>query len=268
VKHTFLADSFEHWLAVQELGRRTRRLYSVKVRRFLDYTDNQYNVNLMSTTARQLDQILEQYSCALIHEGVSNATVNSHLTAISCFFRYLLIAAPKIKRFKAETRESKWLTDGQHARYLDAISQCSQARDRVISRLILRHGLRLRDCARLHISDVTANEIVMDFTTPPRCIFLDESTAEDMQAWLANRKTIADPSETALFLTKKGNPPCTATIDFALRRIGISCGLDVCARVLRNTYLQRQQLIFPAEVSAITPLTGLSQMQQTLNFSG
>lgn len=92
----------------------------------------------------------------------------------------------------------------------------------------------------------------------PLCIFLDKETAADMKQWLVERNRVANASLQTLFLTCKGEPLSASAVDIVLRRIGIACGIVVCARVLRNSYLERQQKVveYSTGVQQSTELVG------------
>lgn len=234
--------TYYNWIDGQDLTERNRRIYRRRVCAFVEFVQATSGLDALA----QCDQLVasaEQYRDHLLAlEGMRPSSVNSQLTAIAHFCRCLHGMPAHIRRVEEVDVQIKLLSDAQKARFEKAIAMCSSVRDQVLAHLILSSGVRLRECVALNVADFFPEERLLIASasaadTDMRVVSLSAQTCELLVSWLAERTHLVVSAEEALFLSRRGSRLSGKSVDFALRRIGISCGLEVCARTLRNTFL-------------------------------
>ncbi len=234
------------WLVQQPFNERTKRIYAARINAFLEYLGHTSEVDCISQN--NLDSAIAAFGQHLIDSnGARPTTVNSYLTVIANFCRFLRRDCSKLKesRIKYSGVIKKVLSEQERQLYGVAIDTCPVVRDRAMARLIHFFGLRIGECVALNIEDLELS-FPAKLNLPQRRqdskLTLDEKTSREIVDWLNQRPArILSNAGTALFVTKNGTRISTKGVDFALRRIGISCGLVVSARMLRNTCLRAME---------------------------
>lgn len=251
-------DGYNHWLQTQSLSERNRRIYTRRVSAFVDFVQSVSGLTELSQCDR-LVTLAEHYRDHLLAlKGMRPSTINSQLTAVAHFYRYLHGEPVRLQRVEISSAvELKVLSDAQQSRYRTAIAQCPSVRDQALAHLILYNGVRLRECVALNAEDFFPEESLLLINSNSketmRCLSLNSELYEFLSSWLRERERFLRNAEAALFLSRTGARLGSKSVDFALRRIGISCGLEICARTLRDTFLCQlaQKLPDPEQFASV-----------------
>lgn len=249
-----------NWLSQQPFTGTTKRVYASRIAVFLEFHHSCGNTTLSEESLASATSAFLQHLTERLDARPS--TINSYLTVIAQFSRFLEWNYPirEIPRIKNGAATIKLLTEAESEQYASAINRCTLLRDRVLARLILFAGLRLGECVALNIEDVEVSDPVvlkLSCRAPHLRLRLDQDTSVLTTDWLIERHGMFSPNRTeqAFFITKDGNRLSAKGVDFVLRRIGISCGLVVSARMLRNTYVRRVQSGACNSVLSFEPLS-------------
>ncbi|MBX9666120.1 MAG: tyrosine-type recombinase/integrase [Candidatus Obscuribacterales bacterium] len=259
---------YRHWLSQQAFTETTKRVYASRIAAFLEYHHSCGNTTLSEESLASATNAFLQHLIVSLEARPS--TVNSYLTVIAQFCRFLEWNCPnmKIPRINNGGATFKFLTEAESKQYAGAIDRCTLLRDRVLARLILFAGLRLGECVALNVEDVEVSDpavLTLSCRAPHLRLRLDQETSILTTDWLIERHGVITPQNTeqALFITKDGKRLSAKGVDFVLRRIGISCGLVVSARVLRNTYVRSVQSDASNSVLSFEPLSHKHKITQT-----
>lgn len=235
---------FECWLQRKDFRQESIRAYVSRLRRWLSCTSPQLLRESISSvaTARRL---VAEHVAVLVAENASAATLRCFVSSARCFYGFYGIVLGRIRhsRVPQESIERRVLSDGEIRRLMEVCRE--RPRDRAMIALMLHGGFGLSHICRLNISDLTLN--VKGQLALPLCderdgkmVALSGDVISDLLLWvLAVRPRFVSTDETALFVSVTGGRITAGGVDYRLRHLGFRVGLQVSARVLKNTYIQR-----------------------------
>jgi site-specific recombinase XerD len=216
-----------------------------------------------SITREDVDQFVEEQ----LERGLAATTVNRRLAALHEFFEYLA----------AENQEEEWPNPVNWKRHKvkpgkplprdvtepeieRLFAQIMHPRDQAMFRLMLDVGLRVKEVAKLRISDLMATS---DSSlgrlrvwskgakgSKERFVWLAPETLGVVQAWLEQRPEVADE---ALFVTRRNKGFSVRGIQERLTYYCRSAGVKVSPHQLRHTFGRRM-------AEAEMPVTSLAAL--------
>src|SRR5438128_513611 len=118
-----LAD-YRAWLVEQPLARSTRVSYGTKVSRFVQWINNHTTVGDFVGPPESV----QNFARSLKDEGLAPRTINAYLAAVSSFYRFLGLAAPKgvWQQPDLQSRPRTLSTEEQRRLLLAAIDRSSR----------------------------------------------------------------------------------------------------------------------------------------------
>jgi len=192
--------------------------YRTSLRIFIGYIDT---LNKSINDAEKNE--LRGYIDYLLNERkISLKTIESHFSALSSFYEYLLFESlvetnpvlPVRKRYLR--RYKKDSSNGGHTRKLISVEEMSRlvnsimnARDRALITLLAKTGVRRGELIRIDIDDIDfSNKTIRLKPTAKRSnrtIFFDDETEQVLKEWLSMRTHYARPEINALFISQTGS---------------------------------------------------------------
>lgn len=166
---------------------------------------------------------LRGYIDYLLNERkITIKTIESHFSALSSFFEYLLFedridsnpVLPVRKRYLR--RYKKDGSNGGHTRKLISVEEMSRlvnsimnARDRALLTLLAKTGVRRGELIRIDIDDIDfSNKTIRLKPTAKRSnrtVFFDDETEQVLKEWFSMRSHYARPDINALFISQTGS---------------------------------------------------------------
>lgn len=242
--------AYKAWLEQQPLSSNTKRSYLSRTKQFLSYWAGCSS----AATPEQMEHAVSKYHEFLkLSAQASPTTINGSLTAIEAFLRFQAIEPPNMQREPASASPRRVLTSEECRRFVQAIRTCDSVKDRSVAMLAYSADIRLGEIAAMNVEDLSTGDdvrlllLIRRLTrrstgnVRERTLRLDESTSRTLLAWLIRREVLFDRVSGPIFLNRQGERMTTAGIDFTIRKVGLAANLDVCARVLRETYFARQR---------------------------
>lgn len=159
---------------------------------------------------------IRNYAATRHRQGLSAKTLQRRLAALRSLYRYLMrenkcnhnpamgVRAPKVKR-----KLPVILEVDQMDRLLSLPTDDPLAlRDRAMMELFYSSGLRLAELGSLDIQDLDCQDGMLDTTgkgAKARRVPVGRMALEAIDQWLAVRSQLANPGQTALFVSQRGN---------------------------------------------------------------
>lgn len=268
-------NRYKTWLNESKVASHTQRAYISRINQYLVFLateDNAYEEVLAS--ARVRDRAVEDYKDHLKHHlKYSAATINTTLSTIDHFYKFLGVGEPNVSREELGRSVPLALTGDDERCLLEEVRLSGSKRDLSMVLLFLRAGLRLGECAALNLQDLEKKEdrltisIRSSSKSRARQLSLDPETATAIEDWITRRQVrFPNCTESALFLSRLGKRITTAGIDLVVRKLGRAGGMEISAEILRNTCLTRL-LLSGKDVRAVKKLSGHKRLETTKRFS-
>ncbi|MDX1481827.1 MAG: tyrosine recombinase XerC [Woeseiaceae bacterium] len=203
----------------------------------------------IGTWAELDEHHLRAWTAAAYRRGLSASSIRRRLSAARTFFKYLLREkqlrsnpAASVSAPRGAKRLPGNLDADRMARLLDIPGEGPiVARDRAILELLYSSGLRLAELAGLDIADVDFADATVHVTgkgNKDRIVPVGRHALEALRIWLGERPDLADPLETALFVSQRGARlaprSIQARVDHWARRQGIDS--RVHPHLLRHSF--------------------------------
>lgn len=250
-----LAD-YEAWLGEQPMSAHTRRGYHSRIHQFVRFLHRcQFGEQVLSD-ADLFVGAAKQFKESLIMEGAKSGSINVTLTAIDNFSRFLKLGSTSINREVKWCTPTRTLSECEQDRLNLKIEYMPSCRDKLLTLLFYKTGLRIGECVRLNISDIESSAqgvfatISANGKKMARRVFLTPDVAAVMDTWLRVRNTMPC-RDGALFVNKQGARLSPQAIDAMLRKLGVSARIELNAMILRNTGMLVSQNV-PARLSVRT----------------
>jgi len=243
--------SYKEWLANQPVTANTLRVYQSRVKQFLlfleyanlnDRISMEGHGNAMPLhDPTDMSEVVGIYLAFLKESNRGKVTVNASISALNNFSHFLGLKNLPLKRERCYDRQAKVLSSSEQEDFLHALEQQQSMRDKALALTLFYTGLRIGDCARLNIGDITAGAASISLKNGTR-ISLNQPTIRALKGWLTERRQLAgadDAAQSALWLTKDGQRLTIAGIAFVIKRIGWQAKLALSAETLRRTWLAK-----------------------------
>lgn len=179
--------------------------------------------------------------------GISPASRARKLSALKSFYKYLtvrtkqLVENPVADLEYPKLRKSlpKYLTLGESARLLQAVSGQNQARDYAILMLFLNCGIRRSELVGLNLTDVYEDRIrVVGKGNKERIVYFGAACRKAIDAYLTERNKLVLTDNRALFGSRNGNRISVDAVHALVKKAFLKAGLDATqfsAHKLRHT---------------------------------
>lgn len=192
---------------------------------------------------------IRRYIAQLHGQGLGGRTLARMLSAWRSFFNYLLrerqlqdnpcigLRPPKSPRLLPHA-----LSPDEAVKLVELpVATPLDARDKAMFELLYSSGLRLAELVSLDPADIDYTDASVRVTgkgSKTRIVPVGHHAVDALQAWLAVRKQIAKPDETALFVGKQGKRISPRTVQLQLHQWGIKQGLNtsVHPHLLRHSF--------------------------------
>lgn len=180
-------------------------------------------------------------------KGLSASSRARKVATIRSFYKYLVTKAQLLSENPVADLDSPKVMKGlphylsldESVQLLSSVSGPYQERDYCILMLFLNCGLRISELVNLNISDIHADHIrVLGKGNKERMVYLNEATAQAINAWLPLRKDFPSLDKNALFVTQQHRRISTATVHHMVKKYLSAAGLDssqYSAHKLRHT---------------------------------
>ena len=131
------------------------------------------------------------------------------------------------------------LTLEESRRLLSSVDTKNKARDYCILTIFLNCGLRISEIVGLNLSDIRADHLrVRGKGGKERVVYLNDATAEAINDYLIERRTVAAIDQNALFLSNRRTRMSRETVHSMVKKSLLAAGLDAekySAHKLRHT---------------------------------
>lgn len=233
---------FETWLAVSPLKLSTKRVYASRLRQFVRYVKMQGSPTTNYAEDGEFNKLAEEFiAYAAMKYELKPLSVNNFITMFRLIARIAELPDIKLQKRPHYSQEKSVLNQNEQEFYLNAVKFYPSSRDRLLVMLFLKTGIRLGEMVNLRISDLIwengLQKIRIDGKLWRRTEALDKIVSQVLQDWLTERsKSAVGAKSSFLFPGASGGKITTTAVDMVLRKIGYRVGLNVSARLLRNTY--------------------------------
>lgn len=266
-------ERFDRALRRRGLSAATRRAYASDLTQLADWARERHQV-AAGIGARDLRRFVQQLSAG----GLTATSLARKIASIRSFYATLVErgeAQQNIAELLTSPRRPRdlprILSKGETARLLDAIPASTplELRDRAMFELTYACGLRAGELIALttHSVDLDEEQVRVEGKGGrTRLVPVGEFAAKTMRAYLdrGRPRLRADRAESALFLTKSGNPlqpsDVRRRLEGCLRRAGVAAGISPHA--LRHSFATHM-LNGGADLRAVQELLGHRSISAT-----
>jgi site-specific recombinase XerC len=192
----------------------------------------------------ELGQLAVQYIEWITTElGYSISSANLTASALTSFFLTSGMEPPELSRQKQLRKRPQVLDSVEEAAFLSVVQNCRFVRDRLIAKMFLYAGLRVKECYELMLDDVICENgtyrLVATSRSSSKVIMeISPDFQDDLEEWLRIRAAIST-KEQALFVTRSGSRLSVGSITFVVRRLGLQARMVLAPQILRNTCLSK-----------------------------
>ena len=231
---------------------------------------------------------VRRFTAECHRRGLSPRSVSRRLSAVRCFFAWLLrsrvigsnpaadVQAPKPKRRLPSTLDADQMASllepgsGESAQPGDAgldEREPLMVRDRAILELFYSSGLRLAELAGLNRVDLDFADRtvrVIGKGDKPRVVPVGGPALEALRAWLAIRDEMAEPGEQAIFVSRRGTRLARRTVQERVRQWARRRGtpVGVHPHMLRHSFASHM-LESSGDLRAVQELLGHASISTT-----
>ena len=233
-------------------------------------------------------QDVRRFTAECHRRGLSPRSVSRRLSAVRCFFAWLLrsrvigsnpaadVQAPKPKRRLPSTLDADQMASllgsgGGESTQPDGAGlderEPLMVRDRAILELFYSSGLRLAELAGLNRVDLDFADRtvrVIGKGDKPRVIPVGGPALEALRAWLAIRDDMAAPGEQAIFVSRRGTRLARRTVQERVRQWARRRGtpVGVHPHMLRHSFASHM-LESSGDLRAVQELLGHASISTT-----
>jgi integrase/recombinase XerC len=211
----------------------------------------------------------------LHRSGLAGSSIQRSLSAARSFFNHLGRMSGKPRNPAASVQAPrkprqlpKTLDADQIDQYLKFDGNSETAlRDRAMAELFYSSGLRLAELAAVDVDDIDPQTQLLTVTgkgNKTRTVPVGSVAMNAIQDWLKVRPLPADPSDKALFLSKRGSRISTRSIQDRLKIQGRKTGThqDVHPHMLRHSFASHM-LESSGDLRAVQELLGHANISTT-----
>lgn len=266
-----LTDFIRHLASEKRHSPRTCDSYQRDLQRLASWLSQ----SGLTAWERVCNHDLRRYVATLSREGLSGRSIARHLSATRRFYQFLLreklasdnpaldIRAPKSGRRLPRVADVDQLSHLLDCQPDDPL----EVRDLCMFELMYSSGLRLAELASLDLDtvDLRGGEVrVLGKGGKERLLPVGRKAIAAIQTWLRHRAALANDSETALFVSQRGERLSHRSIQARLSRWGISRGADqkLHPHLLRHSFASHM-LESSGDLRAVQELLGHADIATT-----
>lgn len=231
---------FEEWLLQSSLKESTRRVYLSRVRQFAVFL----KVRLPNSNPeiKEFPMIFREFIAHGQAElGFKAATINNFLSTFRLFARRTGQLLEGVEYQTDTMQDRRHLTREERERYFAAARAGKSMRDSVYALLFLTTNITIGESVNLKVTDLIWEgddlKLRIENGTRSRLETLGSELKNSMLIWLLERQSLPGGTYSEYLLCGISvRKLSTTSVDAVLRKIGWKAGLNVCSRVLRNTY--------------------------------
>ncbi len=169
------------------------------------------------------------------------------ITSLKGFYRYLTVKTKQLTTDPVQDLDTPklqktlphYLTLEESQRLLSAVDGKNKERDYCILCLFLNCGLRISEMVGLNLTDIRADSLLIHGKgSKERVVYLNDASAQALNAWLVIRKDIATTDKNAVFLSSRRKRMSVDAIQVMVRKTLLKAGLDashISPHKLRHT---------------------------------
>lgn len=167
--------------------------------------------------------------------GISATSRARKIASIKSFYKYLTVKAKLIDVNPVQDLDSpklpktlpKYLTLEESQRLLSSIDGKNKTRDYCIICIFLNCGLRISEIVGLNISDIRQDNLrIFGKGGKERVVYLNDATAQAINDYLLERKSIAAIDRNALFLSNRRTRISRESVHSMVKKSLLKAGLD------------------------------------------
>ena len=254
-------------------------------RRLSPHTLSAYRRDLQALLgfARRHSLVLEEmdshgvrrFAAQCHRRGLSPRSVARRLSAVRCFFAFLLkakeigsnpavgVQAPKPSRRLPSTLDADQMASLLAMQGDDPLT----VRDRALLELLYSSGLRLAELAGLDLGDLDVSDRTVRVTgkgSKTRVVPVGKPALEALREWIEVRTGMAGPTERALFVSRRGTRLAPRTVQQRVQRWARRQGLPVGVHphMLRHSFASHV-LESSGDLRAVQELLGHASLSTT-----
>ena len=254
-------------------------------RRLSPHTLSAYRRDLQALLgfARRHSLVLEEmdshgvrrFAAQCHRRGLSPRSVARRLSAVRCFFAFLLkakeigsnpavgVQAPKPSRRLPSTLDADQMASLLAMQGDDPLT----VRDRALLELLYSSGLRLAELAGLDLGDLDVSDRTVRVTgkgSKTRVVPVGKPALEALRGWIEVRTGMAGPTERALFVSRRGTRLAPRTVQQRVQRWARRQGLPVGVHphMLRHSFASHV-LESSGDLRAVQELLGHASLSTT-----
>ena len=179
--------------------------------------------------------------------GLSSSSRARKIASIKSFYKYLTVKANLLTENPVQDLDSpkipkslpRYLTLEESERLLSSVAGRNQARDYCILCIFLNCGLRISEIVGLNISDIRSDSLrVLGKGNKERVVYLNDATADAINAYLTVRRSMESDDRAALFLSNRRTRVSREMVHSMVKKSLLRAGLDAekySAHKLRHT---------------------------------
>lgn len=170
--------------------------------------------------------------------ALSAASRARMITSIKGLYNYLTVKTKQLAANPVQDMDTpklkkslpRYLTLEQSQRLLAAVDGKNQERDYCILCLFLNCGLRISEMVGMNLTDIHDNHILIRGKGgKERVVYLNESSCEAINDWLAVRRSIAAIDKNAMFLSARRRRMSVDAVQVMVKKTLAKAGIDPSA---------------------------------------
>ena len=179
--------------------------------------------------------------------GISTTSRARKIASIKSFYKYLTVKAGLLQENPVQNLDSpklpktlpRFLSLEESQRLLSSVDGRNRERDYCILCIFLNCGLRISEIVGLNIADVRSDHLrVFGKGSKERVVYLNDATADAINAYLPIRKAMQSDDPGALFVTSRKTRVSREAVHSMVKKSLLRAGLDAdkySAHKLRHT---------------------------------
>ena len=213
-------DLYESWLRQEERSAGTIEKYLRDLKAFFRFLPEK---NLPKEAAKESLTAWKEY---LIRSGYAVVTVNSMLTAVNGFFRFIGWEECRVRPLKMQKRifsdENKELTKAEYLCLLKTAEEEGNQRLYYILQTIAATGIRISELPFVTVESLSSGRSEVRCKGKLRVILITKKLCRALQRYCRNRGIKSGP----VFITRSGRPVDRSNIWSEMKRLCKAAGVD------------------------------------------
>ena len=228
-------------LEQQRLLRSSARAYRSRFNQFATFIESRKETLKAVGPHDLLTLCTSSYLEKLRDQDANTHTINNFLALFRLLSRSVGAEVRGLYNLPTKKGGSS-LSQEELLRFLQTACNEKSRKSEVLARIFLTTDIRLGECARLKTSDLiwTDGSLFLRVAgrNENREVPVSPRLAGIIQSWLRERSITGQSDSEFLFPGNRGEKMSTSDIDRIIREIGGRCGLVVCTRLLKSTFVE------------------------------